>query len=230
MILKLHALSQLAGPDDDDYRGLVPKRMLYMHPEAAHALMLVEEDTGGLVHTDIFRSAVSSRDAYRSKVTSSGQHITQPVSYSGHGYGFCDDLDVPRTLKKLGTDYGGLTVIMAARGFFCHRRDGNPTASESWHFNYLGEDADALLELTTADHTTWARPVEALIQKYYGADLRPNDEQAAIMLSVAHATDVKDFQRKWDLVVDGILGPKTRRVLAYVTATLQIETDPPVVG
>jgi len=229
MRLKLHALPQLAGPPGDDYRGLVPKRALYMRPEAAHALMLVEEDTGGLVYTDIYRSPLAIRDAYRSKVTSSGQHITQPVSYSFHGFGGCVDVDVEETLKKLGTTYDGLCTIMEARKFYCHRRDGNPTASESWHFNYLGDDADALIDLTTDDHATWAKPAEAMIQKWYGPELHPGDVEVDAMLHQAGVSDVRTFQRKWDLIVDGVVGSKTRRVLAFVTATLDIETDPPTV-
>lgn len=216
MILILQQLPQLAGPDDNDYHGLVPKRMLYMHPDAAAALLLVEQDTGGLVYTDILRSPEATRDAYRNKTG------TQPVSYSFHEYGGCVDCDVDRSLKKLGTSYDGLIEIMAARGFYCHRRDGNPTASESWHFNYLGGDADALLEQTTADHATWSKPAEAMIQKWYGPELVLTEEQIATLLPVAHATDVRDFQRAWDLTVDGIAGPRTQRVLAYVTAQPQI--------
>jgi hypothetical protein len=222
MILILQQLPQLAGPDDDDYRGLVPQRFLYMLPEAAKALMLVEQDTGGLIYTDIFRSAESSLKAYQSKPG------TQPPAYSYHNYGGCADVDVDRSLKKLGTNYEGLVEIMAARQFYCHRRDGNPTASESWHFNYLGDDADALLELTTTDHSTWARPAEAMIQKWYGPGFQLTADQVALLIPIAHATDIRDFQRRWGLVVDGVAGPKTQRVLAYATATQQIETDPAV--
>jgi len=201
-----------------------------MHPEAAHALMLVEKDTGGLVYTDIYRSPGAIREAYRDKITATGQHFSQPVGYSYHGFGGCPDLAVAETLKKLETNYDGLCTLMEARHFFCHRRDGNPTASESWHFNYLGDDADALLDLTTADHATWGRPAEAMIQKWYGADLRLTNEQIDLLLPIAHATNVKDFQRQWDLVVDGVAGVKTRRVLAFVTAQYDIETDPPAVA
>jgi hypothetical protein len=217
MILHMQALPSLAGPQGDGYNGLAPKRALYMRPEAAAALLLVEGDTGGLVYTDIYRSPQAILQAYRSRPG------TQPVAFSFHGFGGCVDVDVDASVKKLGTNYYGLVEIMAARGFYCHRRDGNPTASESWHFNFLGADADALLELTTTDHSTWARPAEGMIQKWYGDDLQPSDDQVAILLSVASATDLKDFQRKWDLAVDGVAGRVTRRVLALVTATMQID-------
>jgi hypothetical protein len=223
----MQALPQLAGPQGDGYNGLAPKRALYMRPEAARALLLVEQDTGGLVYTDIYRSPQAILQAYRAKVTPNGQHIAQPVAFSYHGFGGCPDLDTDASMKKLGTNYDGLVEIMAARGFYCHRRDGNPTASEAWHFNYLGDDADALLELTTSDHSTWAKPAEAMIQKWYGSDLQPNDEQVALLLPTAHATSIMGFQRAWDLVVDGVAGPRTRRVLAFVTATMKIDNVTP---
>ncbi len=220
MNLILQQLPQLAGPNDDSYHGLAPKRALYMRPEAGGALLQIEDDTGGLVYTDIYRSPEAIRAAYRAKPG------TQPVAYSFHGYGGCVDVDVDSTLKKLGTNYEGLVEIMGARGYYCHRRDGNPTASESWHFNFLGSDADALLELTTSDHSTWAAPAEAMIQKWYGDQLKLTEEQIATLLPVASATDVKDFQQQWDLVMDGIAGPRTQRVLAFVTANKQITPLP----
>lgn len=223
MNLLLQQLRQLAGPQKDGYHGLVPERALYMHPDAAVALLLVEEDTGGLVYTDILRSPEAIRQAYSTKKGS-----TQPVGFSYHGYGGCVDVDVEATLAKLGTNYEGLVQIMAARGFYCHRRDGNPTASESWHFNYLGPDVDALLELTTTDHSTWAAPAEAMIQKWYGPELVLTEVQIATLLPVAHATDVKDFQRTWNLTVDGVAGPRTQRTLAFVTAQVQITPRAPV--
>jgi peptidoglycan hydrolase-like protein with peptidoglycan-binding domain len=224
MNLLLQQLPQLAGPQGDGYHGRAPKRALYMRPEAAHALMLVESDTGGIVYTDIFRSAQAIMSAYASKPG------TQPVAYSYHGYGGAVDVDVDACKARLGTDYAGIITIMAARGFHCHRRDGagGEGKSESWHFNYLGPDAEQLLATTTDDHATWARPAEMMIQRWYGPDLQLTDDQVALLVPVAHATDVKDFQRKWGLEVDGIAGPRTRRTLAYVTATITYETDPPM--
>lgn len=226
MNLLLQQLPQLAGPQGDGYNGLVPKRFLYMRPEAAQALMLVEADTGGLVYTDIFRSAESSRKAYATKPG------TQPPAYSYHNYGGPVDIDIDASKKKLGTTYGGIITIMEARGFYCHRRDGEAGEgqSESWHFNFLGDLAAGLLAATTSDHKTWANPAEAMIQHFYAEELYPSDDQVALLLPIAHATDVKDFQKKWGLDVDGVVGPKTRRTLAYATATLQIETDPPLVA
>jgi hypothetical protein len=216
MNLILQALPQLAGPQGDDYNGLVPKRMLYMRPEAAQALLLVEADTDGLIFTDVYRSPAEILQAYNTRPG------TQPVGYSFHGYGGCVDVDVDATLKKLGMDYGGLLTIMEARGFHCHRRDGDPEKSESWHFNFLGDDAAALLARTTDDPSTWAAPAEAMIQQWYGPELRPSDQEVDAMLRQAGVSDVRTFQRKWAIVVDGVAGPVTRRVLAFVTASAQI--------
>lgn len=218
MILLLQHLPQLAGPTGDGYNGLAPKRALYMRPEAAAALLQVEADTGGFIYTDLYRSPQAILQAYRAKPG------TQPVAYSFHGYGGAVDIDIDASKAKLGTDYSGLCSLMENRGYHCHRRDSaaGEGQSESWHFNYLGDDADALLALTTDKHSTWAGPAEAMIQKWYGPDLQLTDDQVMLLLPVAHATDITDFQRKWDLAVDGVAGPKTRRVLAFVTATQKI--------
>lgn len=219
MILYLQALPRLRGPDDRDYKGNVPKRSLYMQPEAAKALLAA--DISALVFTDVYRSPQVILQAYRTRPG------TQPVSSSFHGYGGCVDLDVQATLKRLGKDYAWLCAHMENHGFYCHRRDGivGCDQSEGWHFNYLGADAPKLLALTTADHTTWAAPAEAMIQKWYGAALQPDDVEVERLLRSAGVSDIRTFQRKWDLVPDGIMGPRTRRVLAFVTATVQIETD-----
>jgi peptidoglycan hydrolase-like protein with peptidoglycan-binding domain len=226
VILHLQALPQLAGPQGDGYHGLAPKRALYMRPEAAEALLALERTTGGLVYTDIFRSASSILQAYRAKPG------TQPVGFSFHGFGGCVDVDVDGCKAKLGVDYAGLVAVMEAHGFHCHRRDGagGEGKSESWHFNFLGADAPALLARTTDDHATWAHPAEAMIQKWYGPELQLTPAQIATLLPIAHATDVRDFQRQWDLAVDGIAGPRTQRVLAFVTATLQIAAVPAAVA
>jgi peptidoglycan hydrolase-like protein with peptidoglycan-binding domain len=228
MIIVLQQLPQLAGPQEDGYHGLVPKRALYMRPEAAGELLALEKTTGGLVYTDILRSAASILQAYRGKVTPSGQHIAQPVAYSFHGYGGCVDVDIDACKKKLGVDYAGLITVMESHGFYCHRRDGaaGEGQSESWHFNYLGDDGPRLIAATTDKHATWSGPAEAMIQKWYGDQLALTDDQVTALLPVAHATDVKDFQRQWDLTVDGIAGPRTRRVLAFVTATMKITPLP----
>ncbi len=222
MILIFQALPPLLGPDDDDYHGKLPRRASYMRPEAAHALMLLESDTGGMVYTDIYRSPVAILEAYRNKPG------TQPVSYSYHGYGGCFDLDVDATKKKLRKSYGEIIALAEARGFYGHRRDGEigEGKSESWHFNYLGPDGPALLAATSNDHATWSRPAEAMIGMWYGAELQPDDAEVNDMLHQAGVSDVRTFQRKWGLRVDGIPGPITRRVLAFVTATWRVETDP----
>jgi len=186
-----------------------------MHPDAAAALLDVERITGGLVYTDIYRSPEAILRAYRAKPG------TQPVGYSFHGYGGCVDIDVDATLKKLGVTYDQLLSTMAARSFYCHRRDRDPNASESWHFNFV-DNVNFVFTQVTDDHSTWSKPAELMIQKWYGPSLQLTDSQIAALLPVAHSTDVKDFQRRWNLVVDGIAGPRTQRVLAFVTATRQV--------
>lgn len=219
MILVMRRLPQLAGPQGDDYHGRVPQRALLMRPEAAEALLAFDDACGGAVYTDIYRSPPEVLAAHRAKGG------TQPVGYSFHEFGGPVDVEVGETLKKLSWSYDDLCLAMAEHGFYCHRRDKNPTASESWHFNFLGQDAEQLLALCTDDHQTWARPAEAMIQKWYGDQLRLDAASISAALQAAGCTSVHEFQEKWDLVADGVAGPITQRVLACVTAEIQI-VDP----
>jgi peptidoglycan hydrolase-like protein with peptidoglycan-binding domain len=223
MLLLLQQLPPVAGPDGDGYNGKFPTRALFMHPQAAAALLALEKATGGLVYTDIYRSPEAILQAYRMRPG------TQPVAFSYHGFGGCVDLDVYPSLKRLGITYDGLLATMTAHGFHCHRRDGKQ-GSESWHFNYLGDHPEVPLALTTADHSTWARPAETMIQRWYGGALKPSDTDVDAMLRTAGVSDVRTFQRKWNLVVDGVAGPTTRRVLAFVTAVVQITPTPLLVA
>lgn len=202
-----------------DYGGHLPARMRLFQPAACLALQQLEQHTGGLVYTDGYRSASAQLEAYRNRPG------TQPVAYSAHGYGLAYDLDVDASLVQLGCKYGQMLDMLADYGWFCHRRDANDSASESWHFNFLGmDDPERYLALADpSDHTTWARPVELRIQQMYGNDLMltPSAFNQLLVERTGFAT-VAAFQKAWDLVPDGIAGPKTQRVLAYVTAEVVI--------
>lgn len=207
--------ASLTGPASDGYNGHVPSRALYARPEASSSILQLERK-GGLVYTDIFRGAQGQLAAKRRN-----PKTTKAVSLSPHGFGLAVDLDVDATLKRRGWLYPRLLEEMAAAGWHCHRRDKD-RGSEDWHFNYLADQAPTLLKLATAQHGTWDDPVEARIQQLYGAQLAPDDADVAAMLREAKAADVRSFQAAWDLEPDGVVGPKTRRVLAYVTAQLDV--------
>ncbi len=214
--------SNLTGPAGDGYNGKVPSRALYAHPDAVSSLLRLER-AGGLVYTDIFRGAQGQLAAKRRNPAA-----TKAVSLSPHGYGLSVDLDVDATLKRRGWMYQRLLDEMGKEGWYCHRRDQG-RGSEDWHFNFLSGQASVLLpKASIARHSTWDDPVEARIQQIYGAQLAPGDGEIPALLAAAHVggagdkASIKAFQTMWDLEADGIVGPNTRRVLAYVTAQLDV--------
>jgi len=232
MILRLTRLPDtLKGPSDDVYHGRVPARARFLQKGAADALLQLESDIGHLVYTDIFRSPEASLLAVRTR-----RGVQRPA-YSGHNYGLSFDIATEDTLATLGMDYKNLSVAMEAHGFYCHRRDLSD-GSESWHWNWLGDDASTCLkDVVPTDHNTWKLAVEARIEQFYGHDfgLSPIEIQAGLAkLSLYHgAFDGKlgsltseailAFQRSWGLTEDGIAGPITQRTLAYVSADRQID-------
>lgn len=236
LLLRLSELPPLLGPKGDDYHGQVPTRALRFLPEAAPLLLRANKDLGGMVFTDIFRGADASLHAVQTKPG------TLPPGYSPHGFGLAFDLDVHATLMRLNMRYPELVDQLAERGFFCHRRDLDSTASESWHFNYLGPNAARYIQLAypVTDHKTWKRPVESYIQELYGADLMLDELQdvqreLAVLGFYSGALDaiwgpltltaIKSFQRAWGLKEDGMPGIVTQRTLAYVSANIKIVTE-----
>lgn len=209
----------LTGPDDDGYNGHVPKRALFANPDAAASLRRLE-GAGGLVYTDIFRDAAAQLRAKLAKPAS-----TKAVSLSPHGYGLAVDLDVSATLKRRGWAYARLLEEMAAAGWYCHRRD-RARGSEDWHFNHLGQQASVFLARTELGRPgTWDDAVEARIQQLYGAQLAPGDQDVPALLKRSGSPSILAFQTAWGLSADGIVGPNTRRVLAYVGAQLDLRTS-----
>lgn len=219
MVIRLQRLPELQAPHDPDYKDTLPQRFRLMQPDAAEALLALEHNAG-LIYTDMYRMPLQQLDAYRRKAG------TQPVGYSAHDFGFAFDIDVHETLLKLKMRYPELVEYVGEYGFYCHRRDLDPTASESWHFNYLGQDGDTEGYLALADpqnHITWSAPVEAKIQERYAKDFVLDAMGVQAALIAADCKNIVEFQMAWDLAADGIAGPKTQRVLAYVTAQVNIK-------
>jgi hypothetical protein len=210
------------GPD----KFSLPKRMRYLHPDAARSLARLEHEYPGKIpYSDVFRSPESSLQAVREK------RGAQPPGFSGHNYGLSVDVAIGRATYNLGGSYKRLVAILADHGWHCHRRDGK-AGFESWHFNWLGADPAKHLAKTTSAPATWSAAVESMIQSLYEPELRlsQNEIQAALAkLGMYHgAIDgqigplsreaIRCFQRAWGLKEDGQPGPKTQRTLAYVTA------------
>ncbi|MDP3767415.1 MAG: peptidoglycan-binding protein [Dehalococcoidia bacterium] len=239
MILYLANLpATLRGPDDEAYRGMVPKRARFLHPDAARSLLGLEAATGGLVYTDIFRSAEASLAARSSK------RGVQPPGYSAHNYGLAVDLDVGAVLRSHRWRYPELVEAMGAHGWYCHRRDLSSTGAENWHFSFLGDPAHDLVLADSHDRSTWSQPVEARILSYYGADLVLDAEavQEALAKLRLYSGEIDGkigplsreaicaFQRTWDLTPTGAADARTQRTLAYCAAEKKIVDLAPLVA
>lgn len=208
-----------AGPNT------LPERFRLLHPEAAYAFVALEQDTGGLVYSDILRSADESLEALRTKAG------VQPPGFSGHNFGFSVDIAVDATLKLRGWTYAQLLERAAQFDWFCHRRDGAVGAgqSESWHFNYLPDR-----ELLALAARNWAAPLEALIIARYGNDflLDARAVQAALAKLRLYTGDVDGltgpltmqglgaFRRAW--LLDKAPADRIYRTLAFVAADREV--------
>jgi hypothetical protein len=199
----------------------LPERFRFLHPDAARSLAAFEQAHPGVLYfSDVFRSPAGSRDARRRRGKGAGG--TMPPGYSTY----------QRLLDELRT-----------HGWYCHRRD-RKRGHEEWHFNYLPGTAVGYVGLplvygriVAPKHPrTWARAAEARIQEMYGAQLRLDDldVQRALAKLGLYAGDldgihgrltraaVLAFQRSWDLTQTGKAGTATRRVLACVTAEVEL--------
>jgi hypothetical protein len=233
MILHLSELPPLRGPDTPAYKGLIPRRSLYLAPDAAQSLIRLETATGGLTYTDVYRGAEASRKAALVK-----RGVKRP-GYSPHNYGLAIDIDLDDTLRRLKSKYVDLLHLLATQGWYCHRRDQKgPGYHESWHMNFLGTNKpEKYLLLAMAGPKDWDEPAEAVIQERYGAEFKL--DPVSIQRHIAHlghypgpfdgdlrrpgcVQGVREFQKAWHLLEDGVAGPNTQRVLAYVCAIKHI--------
>ena len=223
----------LRGPDDPDYKGQVPKRARFLEPGAAASLLALVNLHPWLTFTDVYRSPESSLAARRTK------RGVQPPGFSAHNFGLAVDLDVGACLKLGKLRYPELVENMRQGNWYCHRRDLDQTASESWHFNFLGPGAAQLLkEADPQAANTWAWPVESRIIELYGEAFKLTDLEVQMGLAALRfytgdldgalgslaRESIAAFQRAWGLPDDGVAGPRTRRVLAVVTAEVELRT------
>jgi len=232
-------LAQLPNTIRSIYNGPMPKRMRFLHPEAAISLLRMEKDLGGLIYSDMYRSAESSLEAMQRKAG------VQPPAYSGHNYGFSVDVAVDQIMNEKGWDYERLLDEMIAHGWFCHRRD-HERGMEDWHFNCLGprshgfasignHPADYPYLFEIDDGRKWGAPVEKLIQDAYGDSFSLDSVELQISLSELglYKGDIDGiigpitmsalhaFQRAWELP-ETSPNYRTQRTLAFVSATIQI--------
>jgi len=202
--------------------GRLPTRMRYLDFESYQGWLPIRKY---IVVSDMYRSAESSLWAIENRKGA------LPPGKSGHGFGRSIDLDIKRSMKNLGFKRKRqLDDWMAARGWFCHRSD-HRMKHEAWHYNYFGVDTKwSKLALKTR----WRSVVlEKLLKHLYGKQFKLTAKQVQGYLKelklYGGAIDgklgpiskqaIKAFQRTWKLGADGVAGPKTKRVLAFVTAT-----------
>jgi hypothetical protein len=213
----------------------VPKWMRRLAPEAAGSLLRIEAETGGLVYTDLWRSAEVSLAARADK------HGVQPPAYSAHNFGYAIDVALEETMRRRDWSYVQLVGVLEGYGWHCHRRDISPEKPESWHFNHLGPGYKAYLETVSARKpTTWHLAAEARIQKVYGDALQLDTPGVQYNLQKLKMyvgeidgvagpitrQGVLAFQRAWGLPATGQADEKTQRTLAFIAADVSLV--PPV--
>lgn len=184
---------------------LFAKRMGFLHPDAAEAFQALEREAGGLVYSDMYRSADSSLHAVETK------EGTKSPGYSAHGFGLAVDVAVDASLARLGCSYAVLLERLAAHGWHSHRRDGE-RGPECWHFNWLGPHAQEFLATTNpTNHATWGHAAEAAILAAY-PELATRMEAAEIQTDLARV-------HLYGGAIDGQLGPLSRQAaLAFARA------------
>lgn len=220
MKLRLKQLSNLKGS----------AKLPLLDPEAADSLLSLERDTDGLIYLDIWRDGIASLVAKRMSRTS---HLP---SYSAHNYGLAIDIDVTSILNQKKIRYEDLLHLMKRRGWYCHRRDGDSNKTNSGHFNYLGQEAERYLVKCSLDPITWGNPAELMIYERYGMQFpmslkEAQEKLARLGMFKGKTTGTNDiytreavlaFQRAWNLIENGYVDDSFCRVLAFITAEIQI--------
>lgn len=175
--------------------GRMPTRALRLHPDAAEAFVALESATGGLVYSDIWRSAEASLEARKSK-----RGVQRP-GFSAHNWGIAFDCAVDATLKLHDWKYPQLVAACAQHGWYCHRADG-ARGFEDWHFNWLGAGNKAHGESAALQR----------VRALYDADLAldAKEVQAGLMRLRMYRGDI-----------DGIIGPRSQEAIeAFARAWL----------
>lgn len=205
-------------------KTLFPRRMARLHPSAARAFEQLDPE---IVYSDMWRSAQGSFDGrYPGGRRWPRRGVARPA-HSAHNYGLAVDVAVTLTLGALGMTKRELDEYMAGHGWWCHRID-HKRKSEEWHYNYLGADWGGL----PAGEKRTSHAIERKIKRLYGAawDCSPQELQRRLRaqglyfgvidgkLGRFSKKAIKRFQSQWRLKVDGLAGPKTNRLLWYVTA------------
>lgn len=203
----------------------------FLASDAAIALAAIQNDTDGLIYSEMWRDSVDSLLARRLK----GGPL---VSYSAHNYGLAVNLNVKTILEQKKITYEDLLWLMKRRGWYCFRRDKIPDQPGSEHFNFLGDQAEKYLAKSTQDPTTWSVVPELRIWARHGQDFQMETSEVQIKLAklglfTKPFTGQRDlytreailaFQRTWDLTQTGSPDLTLCRTLAFVTADIEFSS------
>ena len=207
----------LLGPAQPPYNGRVPKRMRFAHPDLAKIIVALEAAGVRLRYSDILRSAEVSLARRHEFEARGGKQLAKRPGESPHNWGLSVDIDTKDAMTSMLISKQQLDELLQAYGLWCHRRD-HVLGDECWHYNALGVGEEAQKWLAFASQRSTSRAVEEKIASLYSKDWVLSKDQVAACLIQLKKKDVRDFQDDWDLDVDGIAGPKTQRLLAFLCA------------
>jgi hypothetical protein len=201
----------------------LPLRSMFLHPLAAESFLT--DLAANVVVTDAFRSPEASLVALQDDTGS------RPPGYSGHNYGLSIDVDIDAALADLRVDKPGFDRWMLARGWRCGRDDGERGIDDR-HYDFV----KIAERLGRSDLEGPVTDIEQLIALVHGDALMPDSKERQYLLRrLRFYGGVDDgivgpltreataaFQRAWRLTDDaeikpGVLDPRTRRTLAFVS-------------
>lgn len=199
----------------------LPHRMLWLHKDAKESLLKVAKETSiKLWFSDIFRSGEASLRARSRK-----RGVQRP-SKSAHNFGLAVDLHVDKVLMQSILTKKALDLLLEEYGWYCHRKD-HALRFESWHYNYLGDNACKYIRDEDRHHSS---SIERKIQDLYGDELTLDKFESQVCLKQLrfyggaidgiHGPITKQatsqFQKGWLLPVTRRVDALTQRTLAYV--------------
>jgi len=214
------------------------KRMAYLEPGARQGFLELQEACGGIILSDMYRSAISSLNRKYPPRRLPRRGVARPA-WSAHNFGLAVDVAVDRTLTKLNLNHKlKLDELMTSFGWYCHRLDAK-RGREDWHYNYLASpSAFDYFSKGTKKRTT-AGAIENKITFLYCQAWALSDKEAQHHLTFLMLYDgeidgkigpkskagIRAFQRQWKLKADGIADYKTKRLLWFVIAEQLAFTD-----
>ena len=199
------------GPNKDQLGA----NQRWAHPDLAEILARLVDARIDLRFSDIYRSAKSSQARRAEFAATGGAQLAKRPGESPHNYGLAVDLDVSAALADNHTNKKGLDLALQNYGLHCHRLD-HDLGAECWHYNALGPNASQWTRSSSSESTS--RAIEAKIASIYGEAWKLTPEEIRAALKLVGVKNVRELQAGWDLEVDGIAGPKTQRLLSYLTA------------